>query len=119
MLGTETFLPSPVLYRGMSQNPLINALAAVGYIIAVVLVMFYGGPLMGGPDGEDTIFIPMAMLSLFVFSAATMGYIVLYQPLVMFLEGKKVEAVNLFLKTIGALGIFMVVLFVLQFVFSR
>jgi len=61
----------------------------------------------------------MAMLSLFVFSAATMAYIVLYQPLVMFLEGKKVEATNLFLKTIGALGGLMIVLFALQFVFSR
>ncbi|MBP7770627.1 MAG: hypothetical protein KA066_01795 [Candidatus Pacebacteria bacterium] len=103
----------------MTTNPFLNALGAVGYIVAVVVVMYYGGPLMGGPDGEDTVFIPMAMLSLFVFSAATMAYIVLYQPMVMFLEDKKVEAVNLFLKTIGALGIFMVVLFALQFVFSR
>lgn len=101
------------------NNPFVNALAAMGYIVAVVLLIFYGGPLLGGPDGKDTIFIPMAMLSLFVFSAATMSYIVLYQPIVMFLENKKVEAVNLFLKTIGTLGAFMVVLFVLQFIFSR
>lgn len=103
----------------MTTNPFINALAAVGYIIGVVLVIFYGGPLLGGPDGKDTVFIPMAMLSLFVFSAATMAYIVLYQPLVMFLDNKKAEAVSLFLKTIGALGGCMVVLFVLQFAFSR
>lgn len=108
-----------VVISGMTNNPFVNALAAVGYIIAVVLLITYGGPLMGGPDGKDTIFIPMAMLSLFVFSAAIMGYIVLYQPLVMFLEDKKLEAVNLFLKTIGALGGCMIVLFVLQFLFSR
>lgn len=100
----------------MTNNPFVNALAAVGYIIAVVLLITYGGPAIGP---KDTIFIPMAMLSLFVFSAATMGYIVLYQPLVMFLEGKKLEAVNLFLKTIGVLGGLMVVLFILQFLFSR
>lgn len=103
----------------MTTNPFINALAALGYIIAVVLVIFYAGPLMGGPDGKDTIFIPMAMLSLFVFSAATMSYIVLYQPMVMFLENNKTEAVNLFLKTIATLGGLMVILFVLQFIFSR
>jgi hypothetical protein len=102
--------------RGVTTNPFLNALAALGYIILIVLAIFYGGPAIGP---KDTIFIPMAMLSLFVFSAATMGYIVLYQPIVMFLEDKKVEAVNLFLKTIGALGCFMVILFALQFIFSR
>lgn len=100
----------------MTTNPFLNALAALGYIIAVVLAITYGGPAIGP---KDTIFIPMAMLSLFVFSAAMMSYIVLYQPLVIFLEGKKLEATNLFLKTVGALGGFMVVLFVLQFIFSR
>jgi hypothetical protein len=100
----------------MTTNPFLNALAALGYIIAVVLLLTYGGPAVGP---KDTIFIPMAMLALFVFSAATMSYIVLYQPIVMFLEGKKIEATNLFLKTVGALGGFAVVLFVLQFVYSR
>jgi hypothetical protein len=100
----------------MTTNPFINALAALAYIITLVSAIFYGGPLIGP---KETIFIPMAMLSLFVFSAATMSYIVLYQPLVMFLENKKVEAVHLFLKTIGTLGGFMVALFALQFIFSR
>lgn len=100
----------------MTTNPLLNALTALGYIIAVVLAVFYGGPAIGP---KDTIFIPMAMLSLFVFSAAAMGYIVLYQPIVMFLDDKKIEATDLFLKTVGAFGCFMVILFVLQFVFSH
>ncbi len=100
----------------MTTNPFINALAALGYIVTIVLAIFYGGPAIGP---KDTIFIPMAMLSLFVFSAATMSYIVLYQPMVMFLENKKTEAVNLFLMTIASLGGFMVALFVLQFIFSR
>ena len=100
----------------MTANPLLNALAALGYIIAVVLAIFYGGPAIGP---KDTVFIPMAMLSLFVFSAATMSYIVLYTPVIMLLEGRKIEATNLFLKTVGALGCFMAVLFILQFAFSR
>jgi hypothetical protein len=100
----------------MTANPFLNAAAALGYIIALVLAIFYGGPAIGP---KDTIFIPMAMLSLFVFSAATMGYLVLYQPIVMFLENKKAEAVDLFLKTIGTLGGFAIALFALQFIFSR
>jgi len=35
----------------MTTNPFLNAAAALGYIIAVVIVMYYGGPLLGGPDG--------------------------------------------------------------------
>lgn len=100
----------------MTTNPFINALAALAYIVALVLAIFWGGPMLGD---ADTIFIPMAMLSLFVFSAATMSYIVLYQPLVMFLENKKVEAVNLFLKTIATLGGFAAMLFILQYIASR
>lgn len=100
----------------MTQNPFINAFAALAYIVALVLAIFWGGPAIGP---KETIFIPMAMLSLFVFSAATMGYIVLYQPLVLFLEGKKVEATNLFLKTIATLGGFAALLFALQFIASR
>jgi hypothetical protein len=116
MQGRETS-HTPLRYIGMTTNPFLNALAALCYIIAIVLAIFYGGPLLAGTD--DSILIPMAMLSLFVFSAATMGYIVLYQPIVMFLEGKKVEATDLFLKTIGAFGACMVVLFALQFIFLR
>ena len=104
----------------MTQNPFINALAALGYIVAVVCVLFYGAPLLFGPeDTPDTILAPMAMLSLFVFSASAMAYIVLYQPIVMFIEGKKLEATNLFLKTIGIFGGFAVLLFVLQAIIAR
>lgn len=100
----------------MTHNPFLNACAALAYIVAIVLAIFYGGPAIGP---KETILIPMAMLSLFVFSAATMGYIVLSQPIMLFLDGKKTEAVDLFIKTTGTLGGFMVVLFVLQFLASR
>lgn len=100
----------------MSKNPFVNALVALAYIVALVLAIFWGGPMLGD---EDTIFIPMAMLSLFVFSAATMSYIVLYQPIVMFLDGKKAEATNLFLTTIAAFGGITALLFALQYIASR
>ncbi len=99
----------------MTQNPFINALAALAYIAAIASFLFYGTQLLFGPENtEDTILAPISMLSLFVFSASTMAYIVLYQPIVMFLDGKKVEATTLFLKTIAAFGGATLLIFLLQ-----
>jgi hypothetical protein len=82
----------------MSKNPLINACAAVAYIALVASVLFYVPPFI---NVQESVLIPIAVLSLFVFSAACMGYIFLYQPLQLFLEGHKKESVDLFLKTLG------------------
>ena len=82
----------------MTNNPFINALAAGLYIAGVVLVLNTIITLTEG-SGDNSILIPLVMLSLFVLSAATMGYIFFYQPLQMLLEGKRKEAVDLFLKT--------------------
>lgn len=83
----------------MTRNPFLNALAAVLYIVAVASVMYYG---LASSGREDTVIIPIAIISLFTLSAAVMGYIFLYQPIQLFLEGKKKAAVNLFTKTVGA-----------------
>ncbi len=86
----------------MTKNPIINALAGLLYIVLVVSFLYNASAFMGK---EETIFIPIAMLSLFVFSAASMGYIFLYQPLQLFLEGEKKKSVDLFLKTLGVFAI--------------
>lgn len=99
----------------MTNNPLYNALAALGYIVLIVTGIFYGGPLIGP---EDTIFIPMAMLSLFVLSASIMGYIFLYQPAVLFLDNKRQEATTLFLSTVGIFACLTLALFILQLLLS-
>ena len=83
----------------MTKNPILNALAALAYIAVLVSIIFYGGDFIEH-SVEDSIFTPIAFLSLFVFSAATMGYIFLGTPLQMFLEGEKKQAVDLFLKTL-------------------
>ena len=83
----------------MTQNPLYNAILAAGYIVLIVHVIFFGGQFAQG--GEETILIPIAMLSLFVLSAAMMGYTFFFHPVQMYLDGHKKEAVNLFVKTIG------------------
>ena len=48
---------------------------------------------------------PMAMLSLLVFSVSLMGYLFFFQPVQMYLDGQKREAVELFTKTLGAFAV--------------
>ncbi len=83
----------------MTKNPIINALAGLLYIALVVSIMFYTPPFV---DKVGGIVIPIGVLSLFVFSAASMGYIFLYQPLQLFLNGEKKKSVDLFIKTLAA-----------------
>lgn len=84
----------------MSKNPFINAFAAIAYIVFIASVMFYGT--RNTPD--DNFLAPVLALSVFTLSAAVMAYIFGYQPAMLFLDGKKKEAVDLFLKTTFIFG---------------
>jgi VanZ family protein len=84
----------------MTKNPFVNAISALAYIVIVANVMFYG--VEHAPQSEPTIVIPIMMLSLFTLSAAVMGYIFFSMPLQLYLDGKKKNAVDLFVKTVGA-----------------
>lgn len=99
----------------MTKNPFINAVVAVVYIKIVSFIMYYGTRL--APENKDFIIplVPMAVISLFTLSAAVMGYVFLYQPIIFYLEGQKKEAVNLFLKTVGVFAIFTALIFFLLF----
>lgn len=83
----------------MSRNPVVNALSASAYIFIVVSVMnFVTQPLRNKPD---TFFAPVTVLFVLTLSVSVMAYLFFYQPLLLFIEGKKKEAVNLFVKTVG------------------
>ena len=97
----------------MSKNPIINALSASSYIVIIVTVMNFVSQTQR--HKPDTIFAPITFLSLFTLSAAVMGYLFLYQPLQLFIEGKKKEAVNLFVKTVGVFAAFTAVVLILLF----
>lgn len=85
----------------MTKNPLLNAGAALLYISIVASAMFYL-PKFAGP--VDTVIMPVAFLSLFVFSAASMAYIFCFMPITLYLDGSKKEAVDLFIKSILFFG---------------
>jgi len=97
----------------MFKKPLLNAVSASAYIILVVSVMtFVTQPLR---DKPDTFFAPITVLFVLTLSVAVMAYLFFYQPLLLFIEGKKKEAVNLFVKTVGIFAVITAVVLTLLF----
>ena len=80
----------------MTKNPIINAGAAILYIIVVAAVMDLGSKNI--PQNASLIG-PIAGISLLTLSTAVMGYVFCYQPALLLLDGKRKEAIDLFLKT--------------------
>jgi hypothetical protein len=98
----------------MSKNPIVNAISAFLYILLVAGIMRMTTTLASHPD---TFVAPLAVLSLFTFSAAVMGYIFCYQPVMLYLDGKKKQAVKLFAQTVLGFGV--ITLGILIVLFSR
>jgi len=97
----------------MTKNPFINALCASGYIVLGVTIMtFVTRPLQNKPD---TFFVPVVILSLLTLSVAVMAFLFFYQPVMLFIDGKKKQAVNLFLQTVGIFAAFTSVALILLF----
>lgn len=95
----------------MTKNPLINALSASVYIVLVVSTMtFLTQPLR---DKPDTFFTPITVLFVLTLSVAVMAYLFFYQPIMFFIDGKKKEAVNLFVKTIGIFAVITLIVLIL------
>lgn len=85
----------------MTKSPFYNAAAASLYIIVIGLVMDFGTRTMSkGPS----LLAPIAVISLFTLSAAVMGYLFCYTPIMLYFDGKKKIAVNLFLQTVLVFG---------------
>lgn len=98
------------------KKPFLNALLAALYIVGIVLVgQFVGGALK---NSVDTIIIPMTMLSLFVLSAAVMGYLFLSESLYLLVENRKQEAISFFAKTVGFFACFVAAFILLLFIVS-
>lgn len=96
----------------MTKNPVYNALAATLYITLVGLFMSWGTSIA---PKEDTFLAPIAVMSLFTVSAAVMGYVFCYEPLQLYFDGKKKQAVRLFLQTVAIFGVITIALLALMF----
>lgn len=95
----------------MTKNPFINALSASAYIVIIAFMMNFISQTQR--NKPDTFFAPVVVLSVLTLSAALMAYLFFYQPLRLFIEGKKKDAVKLFGQTIGVFGAFTAVALIL------
>ncbi|KKW39285.1 MAG: hypothetical protein UY89_C0027G0002 [Parcubacteria group bacterium GW2011_GWA1_54_9] len=93
----------------MSKNPFVNALVASGYISLLATAVFTLPRYV--TDNELGVMAPMLFLSLFVFSAALMGYLFVYQPVLLVIDGNKKEATKLFLTTVFTFACITIVIF--------
>jgi hypothetical protein len=96
----------------MTKNPFYNAFAALIYIVAIVFALNFIADREVN-TGIAQFITPIMMLSMFTLSAAVMGYVFCYQPLRLYLDGKKESAVKLFLKTIAVFAIAPFIIFLL------
>lgn len=85
----------------MKDRPFVKALLAEGYIVAFGLCVGYLFPYLANLNIDPgPAFGVAAILSMFVFSAACMGYFFLSSPLLLALEGKVKEAILYFAQTV-------------------
>ena len=93
----------------MNKRPFLNASAAAVYIILIVSVM---NGLSSLAIPKNSILAPIVLLSLFVLSVAIMGFLFAYEPLRLYCENHKQEALLFFAKTVGVFTCF-VMLFII------
>lgn len=86
---------------GLQTQAFLHSLGVVAYIIVVSCLMFNVERIFGGQ--EDTVLAPAAFLLLFTLSAAIVGLLVFGRPVMLYLDGKKKEALNFAGTTIGFL----------------
>lgn len=91
------------------KKAFLNAIGTAAYVVLVVLFIF---SLQAFQQQPDTVIIPMAMLMLFVCSAAITGFLVFGKPIMWYIDGKKREAISLLTHTLGMLLIITIVFFV-------
>ncbi len=95
------------------KKPFLYASGAAIYIVFIVFVVQFITSLLKS-QGESII-IPMTMLSLFVLSAAVMGFLFLSEPLYLLIENRKREAIIFFAKIVGFFALFAIFFAILLF----
>ncbi len=90
------------------KRAFLNSVGTAAYIILVVSFIF---SLRFFSEAEDTIIIPIAMLLLFVCSAAITGFLVFGKPVMLYIDGKKRDAVSLLGYTLGILVLITIIAF--------
>jgi hypothetical protein len=87
------------------------ALGEGAYITLVALLMT-GTEKLFGSKPNPFIIAPIAVLLLLVISAAISGALILGRPAMLYLDGKKKDALQLFMLTVSWLTVFLILAFV-------
>jgi hypothetical protein len=85
--------------KSIFKLALFNSLSASIYIVLVGSFLYYAAQMKFGQG--QTVFVPIFLLMLLVFSAALTGALIFGQPVLWYLEGKKKEALLLLTYTLG------------------
>jgi len=94
--------------KNSALQSLGHAILVAAYVSLVSLVMSHGSQLFGQ---KDTSITPIAVLMLFVVSAAITGTLVLGRPILLYLDGQKKESLKFFGYTVGWLFILTLAVF--------
>jgi hypothetical protein len=89
--------------QSVPKRGVLNALAAFAYV--AVLVSFIANIELLAGTGEDSALAPVGFLLMLVLSASVMGLLIFGAPILLYLDGKKKEAVQLMVWTIGSLAV--------------
>lgn len=81
------------------KKPIINAVLAALYIVVLVFAMT---TFVDQPDKENSILAPITVISMLTLSVAVMGYLFFGQPVMLYIDGQKKDAVRFFLQTLLA-----------------
>lgn len=85
------------------RSPYLHALMASLYILTIALFFNYANNFL--PTGTHTILAPMILLSLLVLSVTVMGYLFFYQPLTLYMAGKRSDAFTFFARTVATFAL--------------
>ena len=95
--------------REIIKRACINSVGTFAYIVLVVFLIF---SMRIFSEQKDTILIPIAMLLLFVCSVAITGFLVFGKPVMLYMDGKKKDAVSLLVYTLGILALITIMVFI-------
>jgi hypothetical protein len=99
------------------KTALINTLATTAYIIGVACFMYFGTMVKVGR--ANAILAPIAVLLLFVFSAALTGFLIFGKPAQLYVDGKKKEALSLLSYTLIIFSVITFIFLTLLIIFTR
>lgn len=94
----------------------IDALGTAAYIVIIASFMFN---IQGLAPKEDTVFVISSVLLLFVCSAAITGFLVFGKPVMLYIDGKKKEAVSLLGYTIAILFLITIIFFIFLIIYNN